>query len=177
MIRRPPRSTQSRSSAASDVYKRQVVHTSSPKNDTPSMTESRRSLQTPSREQTQELSPFQSHTDLGSKRSGGLVTTTLRQSAPTRQSNEPTPPRPVENNVSSKAIEFKKKALAFFTATKKDIDALYKQCLGIFVLFGGDDMTDLDKERFEEIIKLEKKVNDAILKAQACIDSLSLHPV
>src|SRR5450756_1502849 len=26
MIRRPPRSTQSRSSAASDVYKRQVVH-------------------------------------------------------------------------------------------------------------------------------------------------------
>src|SRR5450756_3221023 len=28
MIRRPPRSTQSRSSAASDVYKRQIVHSS-----------------------------------------------------------------------------------------------------------------------------------------------------
>src|SRR5450756_3103225 len=28
MIRRPPRSTQSRSSAASDVYKRQVLHVS-----------------------------------------------------------------------------------------------------------------------------------------------------
>src|SRR5450756_46712 len=30
MIRRPPRSTQSRSSAASDVYKRQVLSTSGP---------------------------------------------------------------------------------------------------------------------------------------------------
>ena len=29
MIRRPPRSTQSRSSAASDVYKRQLLHTAS----------------------------------------------------------------------------------------------------------------------------------------------------
>src|SRR5680860_46177 len=29
MIRRPPRSTQSRSSAASDVYKRQLIHTAS----------------------------------------------------------------------------------------------------------------------------------------------------
>src|SRR5450756_3246202 len=30
MIRRPPRSTQSRSSAASDVYKRQVIHAVGP---------------------------------------------------------------------------------------------------------------------------------------------------